>query len=653
MRVLALGGLWVPYIKENWFDAIRHVLGDDVVCINAAPLLVNKEDHTNQPEGMHCAYIYDLVRREHFDYLFFYHDWIFGEYPDEFFEKVRVAGVKTIAFHPDDEPEHWYARNVEYDHHYDLVASHSSAGVARRYQDGWGERVMYLPWGYNARTCYAIPELEKHYDVIFFGKHKVNDGQGNAYVEDGWQRENVLVQLANLCVQEGWRFAMFGFGWDKHPQLKNYAAGIPSQEEMVRVLNQTKIVFNPAWSSDGNPLAVQTKLRHFEVPGCSAFQITNKNPELEKLFKPDEEIVFYSTDTELFDKVKFYLNNDETREKIAQAGYNRALEEHTLDKRVQSLFQHAQDIFPAKQGDFFITPAIKQIKIQSTEELVQLNSQLNKNSFLFDDCEWVHVIAGNFKSVTVEYGVLRPFFRIASDELLCVSTYVDFEGNIANPLQPKLIENNSCVLVQGYDKDKFDFSLLDDDCSLFLGVEKEGGVNLLMNYIIPKQHLKEVIAAFSTGSFDTLHQMNSLSTGRIVSEVKLSLPEGLEPHWPGIESLEYVKRLHVLLPYFKKQDWRVVVYGISGMGEVTLSLLEKEKELAVVGVVDRSLKTIQFNGIPVLKVNELIEVKPDIIILTSGASGANIYSSIKYLEGSICILPLYDLDHPVWELLGI
>src|SRR6266480_3195487 len=172
MKILAIGALWVPYIQENWFDAIRQVLGQDALVVNAGPLLATNERSIGRPEGYHTAYIYELLRREHFDYLFFYHDWIFGDYPDAFFEKVRSSGVRTVTFHPDDEPEHWYTRNMDYDHHFDIVASHSREAVTRRRAVGWGDNVLYLPWGYNPRTCYALPDTPKRYDVIFIGKYK-------------------------------------------------------------------------------------------------------------------------------------------------------------------------------------------------------------------------------------------------------------------------------------------------------------------------------------------------------------------------------------------------------------------------------------------------------------------------------------------------
>ncbi|MCG8403893.1 MAG: glycosyltransferase [Phycisphaerales bacterium] len=43
-------------------------------------------------------------------------------------------------------------------------------------------------------------------------------------------------------------------------------------------------------------------------------------------FEEDKEAVFFSSTEEMVDKAKYYLKNDEARERIAQAGYRRCLE---------------------------------------------------------------------------------------------------------------------------------------------------------------------------------------------------------------------------------------------------------------------------------------------------------------------------------------
>ena len=126
MRILALGAFDVPYIRDNWGDALRHVLGEDVTCVNVSAWLACA------PPEAHMKSVYRLLATGAYDYLFLYHDYIFPDFPDEFFAHVRSAGVKTLTYHPDDEPEVWYQRNRPFDARFDLVASHARRGVDRR-----------------------------------------------------------------------------------------------------------------------------------------------------------------------------------------------------------------------------------------------------------------------------------------------------------------------------------------------------------------------------------------------------------------------------------------------------------------------------------------------------------------------------------------
>lgn len=650
MKILALGALWVPYIRDNWFDAIRRVLGTQAVCVNAGPLLAGKATHAGQPEGFHSAYVYDLLRRDRFDYLFFYHDWIFGDYPDAFFDKVRRAGVKTVAFHPDDEPEHWYARNSAYDHHFDVVASHSSAAVDRRRKAGWGERAMYLPWGHNPRTCFAIPGTPKRYDVVFIGKHKVNDKQGKVHVEDGAQREQILVRLAEDCERRGWTFRVFGHGWELHPQLKRFAGGVLSQEGMNQVLNESKVVFNPAWSSDGNPNAVQTKLRHFEVPGCGAFQITNANPELAELFVPEEEIVFYRDDDELLAKVERFVADDALRETIAAAGHARAMGEHTLDHRVEALFGHIGKLYPPAPVVRAKPAVVHTIRLKDTATLRRWAEDPAQVPAIPESADWVHVIGGEFKHVQTDYAVLEPFFRTLPDQVLAVNTFMDFDGLADNPLQPKLIEGDGDILAGDIDIREFEFDLLDGMGGSFVGANTEGLARLLVNHVVPRGRLNELLAAFNAGSVEAVHQLWPVPTGRVVTEVLLAVPEGYEQRRLGVRNLEYARRLRALLPRCASLRWRVVLYGISGMGEVAMKVAEQIPDFSFAGIIDRSLNAAQFNGVRVLQPADIGTERPEVVILAAGSSGPSIHAAIQQYEAMSCILPLYDLNHPVWSV---
>lgn len=643
MRILALGGLWVPYIRENWFDALEHTLGAQVTIINAGALFPRCSQRGRAHEGFHTAYVYDVLRRDKYDYLFFYHDWIFGDYPDSFFEKVRASGVRTIAFHPDDEPEHWYRRNAPYDHHYDLVASHSKAGTARRQAENWGERVLYLQWGYSPRTCYPIPTASKKYDVVFIGKHKVDSVRGVTLVEDGDQREKLLVKLAQECERHGWTFRIFGHGWDRHPVLRKWAGGVLSQEGMVQVYNESRIVFNPAWSSDGDPNAVQTKLRHFEVPGCGAFQITNQNDELAELFEAGKEIEFFRNDTELLDKISFYLRHEAAREEIAAAGLRRAQQEHTLDKRITDLFAHARKLFPVD------TQPIRQHPVRRID-FTDLDALRPEHYEPVQDGEWLHFAGGHFADLRTNYGTAQTFMAALPDTVLSCATYIQYTGVADNPLQPKAMETDSALLDERTDVNDFGFGSGGPCESIFAGTREEHSARLMSNYLVPASKVSAFVQAFKGGSIHDIDALEAFPTGRVIAEVSILPPPGQGAG--TIRNHEYVRRLRKILPMCQRLNMRIAVYGINGMGEIVFRLGDELPGFKFAGVIDRSLEASTFHDIPVLRPEALGNSDIDLIILAAGNSGPSIYRDIEKFESSVCILPLYDLEHPAWHLFG-
>ena len=105
---------------------------------------------------------------------------------------------------------------------------------------------------------------------------------------------------------------------------------------MVRVFAQSKIVLNIHILSQ--PLGGNFRL--FEIPATKSLQIADKCPQ--DWFKDGDEIVLYKNNYNLLKKVKFYLNNDQERIRIANNGYNRLLKEHTYEHRIKKIFQIVQ-----------------------------------------------------------------------------------------------------------------------------------------------------------------------------------------------------------------------------------------------------------------------------------------------------------------------
>jgi len=117
--------------------------------------------------------------------------------------------------------------------------------------------------------------------------------------------------------------------------------GVLADNEMIAVFSRSKI--NLGFSScgethrDGERI-VQIRLRDFEVPMSGGFYLVEHINELEEFFEIDREIVCYRSREELADKIRFYLKNDEAREKIRLAGHERALRDHTWRRRFEAVF---------------------------------------------------------------------------------------------------------------------------------------------------------------------------------------------------------------------------------------------------------------------------------------------------------------------------
>lgn len=78
--------------------------------------------------------------------------------------------------------------------------------------------------------------------------------------------------------------------------------------------------------------------RCFEIPSVKTMMLSVYTKDMASMFVPDKEAVYYRNKDELLDKVKKYLEDDEDREIIAQAGYDRLMKDgQELDDRIDTI----------------------------------------------------------------------------------------------------------------------------------------------------------------------------------------------------------------------------------------------------------------------------------------------------------------------------
>ena len=87
--------------------------------------------------------------------------------------------------------------------------------------------------------------------------------------------------------------------------------------------------------------------RIFEGMACRKLVITDRLPEetnINQLFAENEDIVYYDSADEAIDKIKYYLENESEREKIANSGYAKVMKDHTAKARVDALLKVYEEL---------------------------------------------------------------------------------------------------------------------------------------------------------------------------------------------------------------------------------------------------------------------------------------------------------------------
>ncbi len=104
-------------------------------------------------------------------------------------------------------------------------------------------------------------------------------------------------------------------------------------EEAPHVFANSKINLNISLRS------IQTgiPLRAFDIMGCGGFLLTNYQEDYLEYFEPDEDMVIYYSYEDLLEKVAFYLEHEQERERIAQNARRKVASEHTYLQRARTM----------------------------------------------------------------------------------------------------------------------------------------------------------------------------------------------------------------------------------------------------------------------------------------------------------------------------
>jgi len=176
-------------------------------------------------------------------------------------------------------------------------------------------------------------------DVVFAG-HFENDGR---------------IEMLEAICDEGYHLKLFGGGWNaalpllrsNSPLRKLYPIEPAVGENYRFAICGAKIAlcFLSSLNCD-----TYTR-RNFQIPAMKTVMLSQYTEDLTSLFLPDKEAVFFNDKKELLEKLKLLLSNNDLRDNIAKASYNRVYADgHDVKSRMKAWLSQVLDLHSANLG---------------------------------------------------------------------------------------------------------------------------------------------------------------------------------------------------------------------------------------------------------------------------------------------------------------
>ncbi len=231
----------------------------------------------------------------------------------------RISPAPLVNWGTDDSWKYeQYARFIA--PHVDCYATTYPEALEKARNEGLANFAL-TQWAANdAALALPLPASQCRYRVSFIGSAY---GNRRDRIED-LRRRGIEVDC-------------FGYGWPNGPVL---SADIP------RIVRESVVCLN--FGDSGTQLrglrpyrSRQIKARVFEVPGAGGFLLTESAAHLSDYYRTGEEIETFDSRDELADKLRYYLDRPDARDRIARAGHERTRREHTYSRRFVVLLDEA------------------------------------------------------------------------------------------------------------------------------------------------------------------------------------------------------------------------------------------------------------------------------------------------------------------------
>ncbi len=237
-------------------------------------------------------------------------------YPETILE-IRKMNIKTACFFID-LMDHW-ALIARLAPAYDYFFNQDHV-VLRRLREELGlKNCFYMAHSAEPKSDPFTNRVDR-YNISFIGQYNS---------EQYPNREKYLMAVRNSGLN------IWGTeGWAKTPLAKLYQ-GRSIGDQRYDIYSHSKIVIDINW--DVLP-AEGLSNRPFEATGCGAMFMTDHvREDIKRAYVEGKEVVLFKDEHEMREKIEYYLEHGDEREKIARAGHQRTIKEHTYDHRVRQI----------------------------------------------------------------------------------------------------------------------------------------------------------------------------------------------------------------------------------------------------------------------------------------------------------------------------
>lgn len=183
----------------------------------------------------------------------------------------------------------------------------------------YGIKSEYLKLAFGKKVLKVVPKQIKKYNCTFIGGISRHHSSGVKLLLDVYKKQKIDV---------------FGYGRDylpKNSTLYKSHHGEVWGKEMYQVMMQSAMTINRHINVAGE---FANNMRLFEATGSGTMLLTDNKKNIKDFFDVDKEVVVYDDAEDLANKIEYFTNNPEIRQRIAKNGQIRTLKDHNYKIRM-------------------------------------------------------------------------------------------------------------------------------------------------------------------------------------------------------------------------------------------------------------------------------------------------------------------------------